>query len=217
MFTIDRIDAVAATLSEPDAPLWERARSLKVTLVPAPAVMLPSSSNWSGAPFGLLPALGFQALHNGSEVALRLAWEAPSPSHAQTAVPAEDVFPDAAALLFPLHPNAPIFMGATGAPVCMWHWKADTTSMATLATAQGIGTTRVLAESDVAVTSCWSDGFWRIVFRRGLLAGAVPDDQPVFSPAGTIRVGFAVWDGSRQEHAGMKAFSPNWVPCTLAS
>ena len=215
MFTINRSEVPAAVLAEPDASVWEQAPSVKVTLVPAPAIMMPATSSWHGGPYGLLSALGFQALHDGDELALRLAWEAQSPVTAPDGSGGDEFFPDAAALMFPLHPAAPIFMGAVGAPVCMWHWRADLVGSALINASEGIGTTRVLGESDVTVASRWSDGYWRVVFRRKLAPAAAVDMQPRFSTDAMIRVGFAVWDGNRQERAGMKAFSPNWTGCKL--
>ena len=219
MFTINRVDAPISDLSKPDAPLWEQAQGLKVPLIPAPVAMQPSvyvRSKWRDGQYGQLPELRFQALHNGVDLAIRLVWEAASLSQSRQDAPADnDFFPDSAALLFPMHPDAPIFMGLPGAPVCIWHWKANAEKRAAINTAEGIGSSRVLPATDVTADSLWADGYWQLVFSRRLVPEALPDAQPHFSTDGEIRTAFAVWDGLRQERAGMKAFSPNWTNCRL--
>lgn len=104
--------------------------------VPAPA-----AAYWAGVPeieIGLLaqmiakPGPGeartgkvrLQAVHDGRHIAFRLRWSDPEPSEAGKV----GEFSDAAALQFPVLDNAvppPIFMGAPGNPVHLFHWRAQ--------------------------------------------------------------------------------------------
>ena len=59
----------------------------------------------------------------GSEMCIRdrLEWACEIRANS---VKDNDEFTDAAALLFPLSEAAPLMMGAKGAPVSLWHWRA---------------------------------------------------------------------------------------------
>lgn len=217
MLKIQHVDVPTATLSDPDASLWHRVPNWKVDLIAAPVAMQPSKyvqSKWRDGQFGQLRALGFQVLHNGIDMALRLEWRTEVPP--RPILDDNDHFPDAAALLFPMHDHAPIFMGGEGMPVSIWHWKANGGKTAIANVAEGIGTSRALPEANIAVNGQWRDGHWQVVFCRSLMPDPTIATQPRFLPNEVIRVGFAVWNGSRQERAGLKTFSPVWTEFTLA-
>ena len=71
--------------------------------------------------------------------------------------------------------------------------------------AEGFGTIEPDQTQDARGSGAWRDGVWRIAI-------AVPRTQAAFafSEGMVIPVAFAVWDGSRGERNGQKAFSPTW-------
>jgi hypothetical protein len=68
--------------------------------------------------------------------------------------------------------------------------------------AEGFGTLETEKEHDGRANGVWNNGVWRVVI-------SVPRPQPErrLEPRKAIPVAFAVWDGSRNERNGQKAFS----------
>lgn len=217
MLEVPRVDDDISELNDPGASFWYERKALKIPLVPAPEAMQDAKyirSQWQDGGYGQLGNLGFQAAHTGSRLVLRLEWEQPN-QPVEPAMRGEADFPDAAALLFPLHEFAPIFMGDRRLPVSLWHWKDDGSQLATLSVAEGIGSSVLLPGEDVMTRALWQDGYWQLVFIRSLNGTGGSALQPDFGIGKPVRTGFAVWDGSRREHAGMKAFSPLWTEFIL--
>src|SRR3990172_4669853 len=73
--------------------------------------------------------------------------------------------------------------------------------------AKGVGTTEESPKSFTQARASWSDGHWQVVFTRPL---AIAGDGVQLSPKRGAKVAFAVWEGSHQERAGLKAFSKSW-------
>lgn len=213
---VKRLDVGAEELGDPAAVLWRAPMSRKIRLVPAPAGMQNSKyvqGKWRDGEFGRTRALGLQALHNGESVAFRLEWECGTRSDSGAD---NDQFADAAALLFPLSESAPLMMGTEGAPVNIWHWRADRPRAARDNVATGIGSSRLTAGNPVVATRAVHEhGRWFLVFRRSIAAVPPAAAAASFEPAKPFRMAVAVWNGSNAERAGLKAFSPEWVELTL--
>ncbi len=77
--------------------------------------------------------------------------------------------------------------------------------------AEGYGTIEPADEQDAMGIGVWSEGAWRIVI-------SVPRRQAKFSfeEGAIVPMAFAVWDGSRNERNGQKAFA-EWQDMELAS
>ncbi|MDP6403368.1 MAG: ethylbenzene dehydrogenase-related protein, partial [SAR202 cluster bacterium] len=77
--------------------------------------------------------------------------------------------------------------------------------------AEGYGTIEPADEQDAMGVGVWSEGVWRIVI-------SVPRGQANFSfeEGAIFPMAFAVWDGSRNERNGQKAFA-EWQDLELAS
>lgn len=211
-----RLDIDAETLGDPEATLWGRFVSRKVALVATPAGLQNSKyilAKWSDGQFGQTSALGLQAAHNGTELAFRLEWECAPRSDAPLD---NDQFADAAALLFPLSESAPLIMGAEGAPVNIWHWRADRPKAARNNVAAGIGTSRLTGNGPaIATRAVHHGGRWFLVLRRALTVTPPVAEAVQFETGKTHRVALAIWKGSNAERAGLKAYSPEWVELTL--
>jgi len=114
-----------------------------------------------------------------------------------------DVFPDAAAILAPAAPDAPLItMGSESAGVDGWLWRADR-EQGLRVSAHGLGSVeRLDVPPGTAVTAAWVDGRWGVRF-----------ELPVWdSLARQQAIGVAVWRGAASERGGLKAVSPNWIP-----
>lgn len=102
----------AALPSGPKDPAWDQARPLYVALTPL---------WWSE---NRIEGVTVQALHDGTELALRLAWLDPT---ADDRAVRHDEFRDAVAVQYSLSPDPPFYMGDNTAHggVNIWFWKAD--------------------------------------------------------------------------------------------
>ncbi len=75
--------------------------------------------------------------------------------------------------------------------------------------AEGFGSLESSSIQDAEGNGFWKNNTWRVVL-------SVPRKQPsfTFQPGAPFPMAFAVWDGSRNERNGKKAFSL-WAPLTL--
>jgi DMSO reductase family type II enzyme heme b subunit len=105
-------------------------------------------------------------------------------------------------------------MGAPGAAVNAWYWRADESGTGRHLVAEGLGTTRTLDTDIVRGAGVWKGGRWRVVIARAL---RVATDAPVaqLEPGTTTGFGVAVWEGEHGERAGIKAFSGDWQDLKL--
>lgn len=194
---------------------WRSAPATELRLVGTPLGMQPTGAiraKWSGRSIGAVKGVRVSALHTGRLLAFRLQWRDPSED---ASVVENTAFPDAAALLMPSVPDAPLFtMGAPGKAVTAWYWRADENGTGRHVVAEGIGTSRTVDTELVRGRGAWKDGVWRVVIARPL---QVQGDAPVtqLRPGESLRVGVAVWEGSHGERGGIKAFSPDWPELRL--
>lgn len=211
-----RVDVGSDVLGDPQAALWGQFAARKVALMPAPVGMQGSKyvlARWRDGEFGHTSAAGLQCAHNGREIAFRLEWECEKPV---ASVIDNDQFSDAAALLFPLTDAAPLMMGSEGAPVNIWHWRADRPKAGRNNVAEGIGTSRLTNAAPVVSTqAAHRSGRWALIFRRVLASGTPAAAAAQFTAGGDYRLAVAVWNGANGERAGLKAFSPEWVELKL--
>jgi DMSO reductase family type II enzyme heme b subunit len=128
-----------------------------------------------------------------------------------------NVFPDACGILMPLGGGDPPIdeMGSAAAPVNAWYWRASAPEEARNVVAGGLGTTRATAQSPVRARSLWEDGAWAVVFTRPLTVSGQAQEATPLAAGGAVKVGFAVWEGSNGERAGLKSFSREWRELTL--
>lgn len=213
---VRRVNQEPVVFGDPGSVLWSGFPARKVGLVGAPVGLQPSKyvqGKWRDGEFGQTRAAGLQVVHDGREVAFRLEWECARPV---SVVRDNDEFADAAALLFPLSESAPLMMGAEGAPVSLWHWRADRGKAARVNVAEGIGTSRLQGRAvGVETQAVHAGGRWSVVFRRVLAPQGAGPETVSFAVGGRYRVAVAVWSGAGSERAGLKAFSPEWVELEL--
>ncbi len=63
--------------------------------------------------------------------------------------------------------------------------------------------------------STWGNGAWAVVFARPLAVPELKDEAVQLAPGKPVKIGFAVWEGSNGERAGVKSFSKEWRELTL--
>lgn len=199
-----------ANFAEPQAPDWQAVDATDVEMVPAPLGLQPTEYiqvSWEDRPYGVLEQASIKAVHDGAKIAVQLSW-----ADAQPSTGAGEGFPDGAALGFPVRGEPELMqMGSAEAPMQFVQWQASK-SRARSVLAKGIGSTLPGAPVDETATGSWSGGRWTVVFTRSL-AGS--EESASLVPGDTTQIGIAVWNGSNEERAGIKAVSPDWTALTL--
>lgn len=211
------VTGVGATeLVDPDAGFWKEADDERISLMGTPLGMQPTGAirvAWAGKTIGVVDKVKVAAVHDGTTLAFRLEWD---DENQDGALGDTTSFPDAAALVFPVTDNAPLItMGAAGAAVNAWYWRADENDGGREVVAEGIGSSETLEPGSVSSHGVWRDGTWSVVITRALQGqGAVAQ----LSVGQTTGFGVAIWEGSQGERAGIKAFSgPEWLLLEIES
>ncbi len=207
---VQRVDAKNDELLDPAGAAWRRARASTVVLSPTPLDMQPTEYvrvSWKGRPYGKLSSMQVSALHNGQQVFFRLTWEDDS---VDGKIGDINQFADAAAVLFPVNGDAPLFgMGTKGKPVNGWLWRADWEKPKNVA-AEGMGTTQRGDDPALASGVQHKRGRWQLVLSRPFNGAEAPPGTVTLAPGAATKIAFALWQGANQERAGIKAFSPDW-------
>ena len=207
--------ADSASLLDPSSKIWSGRKREVLELMGTPAGLQPTGAiraAWADRKIGAISSVSVSALHDGEVIAFRLEWEDPSDD---ASITDNDTFPDAAALAFPVHEQAPIvLMGAPGMPVNAWYWRADEEDQGRHVSAEGLGTSRTLDRTLVKARGQWRSGRRAVVISRSMQIGDVPGAAQ-FAPGEQSRFGVAIWEGSHDERAGIKAFSGKWRELTI--
>jgi DMSO reductase family type II enzyme heme b subunit len=208
---VRRSEAKSKDLVNPASSAWRKARAEQAVLSPAPIDIQPAEYvivSWKGRPYGTTTSMQVGALHNGKEVFFRLAW---NDDTVDGKIGDINQFVDAAAVMFPLVPEAPLIgMGTTGQPVNTWYWRADWEQPKNVLT-EGMGSTQNRDDAALASQARHARGQWRVVIGRSLNMKGAPANTAPLAPGVTTKVAFAIWQGSNQERAGIKAFTPDWL------
>lgn len=212
---VGRVDARDEELLSPESAVWQEAPVNEVVLSPAPLEMQPAEYirvSRSGRPYGVVSSMKVSALHNGNSVFFRLVWQDDSEDGAIKDI---NQFVDAAAVMFPMAEDAPLIgMGIKGKPVNVWLWRADWERPKNV-TAEGMGTTKRREDPALSSAARHTDGHWNLVVGRSLEERDAPRGTVVLAPGTVSKIAFAIWQGSEQERAGLKAFSLDWQELVL--
>lgn len=202
-------------LLDPEGETWGRIRPETLSMMGTPLGLQPTGairSAWMNRTIGVVTSVAVSAVHTGEVLAFRLEWKDATENRE---LGDTNVFPDAAAVLLPSVEGAPLMtMGAPGAPVTAWYWRADDDGGGRQLVAEGIGTSRTPDQSLVRGHGVWKNGVWRVVIGRPL---RVQSSEPFaqLEAGRSTRFGVAVWEGSNGERGGIKAFSGDWHPLEL--
>lgn len=184
-----------------------------MTLQPTPVDSQPSEyviNAWKERPYGLTGELRVAAAHNGEALFFRLSWQDDTKD---VDIPDTDRFTDGAGVLFPVRSDATLLtMGTPDRPVNAWYWRPDLDQPLSV-TATGLGTTVRYTNASLAAVASYSAGGWQVVISRPFSARG--DEGVALMPGQTTMVGFAVWQGSNQERAGIKGVTLEWQPLEI--
>lgn len=205
----ERITAIA-DYAATTAAGWRQIAAETVEMAPAPVEMQPNGfiqANWRDRTYGQLASLEAQSVHDGTSIAVRLRWASERPETG-----GREGFPDGAAIAFPVTGEPALWsMGNEEEPVQFIQWQAMKNRVRSVV-AWGIGSSVPGSAVSESVTAGWSQGFWTIVMLRTLAGGP---EAATLQPGTETRIGFAVWNGSNEERAGIKAVSVDWSPLMI--
>jgi DMSO reductase family type II enzyme heme b subunit len=197
-------------LLDPDSRAWRAAGAESLRLIGTPVGLQPTAAiraAWTGKSIGAVDRVTVAAVHDGEALAFRLEWDDATENRE---LADNTSFPDAAAVLLPSTADASVMtMGAPGAAVNAWYWRADESGSGRHVSAEGLGTSRTLDVELVRGAGVWKDGRWRVVIARALRV-ATGDPVAQLTPGERTRIAVAVWEGGHGERAGIKAFSGDW-------
>jgi complex iron-sulfur molybdoenzyme family reductase subunit gamma len=197
-------------LLDPEGAPWRGIRPEAVPLIGTPLGLQPVPAiqvSWAGKKIGVVGEVSATAIHDGSLLAFRLEWGDASEDRS---VDDTTSFVDGAAILLPSKPaSLMLTMGAPGAEVNAWYWRADDDQKGRHVVAEGIGTSRTLDQELVRSHGVWKGGRWHVVITRAL---RVETTEPVaqLRSGEQTKFGIAIWEGSHGERGGIKAFSVDW-------
>ncbi|HEY5625950.1 MAG TPA: ethylbenzene dehydrogenase-related protein [Dehalococcoidia bacterium] len=213
MIKARRVEAADSALINPAGSEWGSAPATSLTLEPTPLISQPSvyvQAKWEAVDYGSIDAVSVQALHNDSGIFFRLQWD---DATEDDDIRDTDQFADAAAVLFPVNEDAPLAsMGSPQQPVNAWYWRPDMETPFSV-TSQGTGSTRRTVDPSLRSDSAHADDAWALVIGRALQTSG--DEYVQLSAGETVKVAFAVWQGSDNERAGLKAVTLEWQELEL--
>ena len=208
-----RVDQIKNYLS-PDSPSWSRVPTAQIGLMPTPLQMQPTEyirASWDGKKYGETPKLEVASVHDGEMWALRATWQGSGPRPTDSVDPVA-VFQDAFAIALPVRNNPVLaLMGSKDAPIHYLRWSADKKEVNSMI-ATGIGQSLPGPELKRSVQAQMQGSTWHIVIARAL-SGSKEVAQ--LAAGKKTAVGFALWRGSNEERAGIKAFSIDWTELAL--
>jgi len=211
--TAARIPAPGERLLDAAAPEWAAAAEETLSLQPTPWASQPSEyarNAWKDRPYGQTATVRVAAAHNGEVLFFRLDWQDETKDDGLRDT---TQFADGAAVLFPVRGDAQLqTMGSPEQPVNAWYWRADLEAPLEI-TATGLGTTVRLKDGSVSAAGSHEAGAWRVVISRPFSVRG--DGIAVLAPGQSGKVGVAVWQGSNQERAGIKATTLDWQPLEI--
>jgi len=186
----------------------------QIGLMPTPLQMQPTEyirASWESRKYGQTPKLEVASVHDGEMWALHASWHGNSPTPGGSVDPLS-IFPDAFAIALPVRNNPVLaLMGSKDAPIHYLRWSADKKELVSML-ATGIGLSLPGPELKRSAQAVMQGTAWHVVIARTL--GEGKDVAPLAAGKKTA-VGFALWRGSNEERAGIKAFSIDWTELAL--
>jgi DMSO reductase family type II enzyme heme b subunit len=204
-------------LLDPAAAEWSSISGETLKMDATPLANQPSEyikASRDAKSIGKVKSLTVQAAHNGSEIFFRLSWE---DSSKNVEITDDNQFPDGCGLLMPLSGGDPPIdeMGSKDFPVNAWFWRADLKDESRNTVARGLGSTQFSKKTPIVVKSRWDRDTWAVVFVRPLAVPEQKEEAVQLAAGQAVKIGFAVWEGSNGERAGVKSFSKEWRELAL--
>ena len=212
-----KVTASREQLQDPAAAEWRAIAGEALKLDATPLANQPSEyikASRDEKQIGKVRSLLVQAAHNGREIFFRLSWE---DANQNVEITDNNQFPDGCGILMPLAGGDPPIdeMGSKDAPVNAWFWRADLKDQPHNTIAKGLGSTQFSKTCPIQTKSLWGAGAWAVVFSRALTVPELKEETTQLAAGQAVKVGFAVWEGSNGERAGVKSFSKEWRELSL--
>jgi DMSO reductase family type II enzyme heme b subunit len=213
-----KVTASRGQLLDPVAAEWASIRGESIKMSATPLANQPSEyikASRDEKQVGKVRDLTVQTVHNGSDIFFRMSWEDATNNAETTDI---TTFVDACGILIPIKGGEPPIdeMGSKDYPVNAWFWRADYKDGEAKNTfAKGLGTTEFSKSSPIKAKAKWENGTWAVVFTRALAVPEQKDEAVQLAAGAAVQIGFAVWEGSNGERAGVKSFSKEWLELTL--
>jgi DMSO reductase family type II enzyme heme b subunit len=207
-----KVTASREQLLDPVAAGWNSIAGEPLTMAATPLANQPSEyikASRDEKQIGKVRNLMVQSVHNGQDIFFRLSWE--DDTH-NVEITDNNQFPDGCGILMPLKGGEPPIdeMGSKDWPVNAWFWRADLKDKPHNTIAHGLGTTQFSEKCPIQTKSTWGQSAWAVVFMRPLAVPEQKEETTQLAPGNSVKIGFAVWEGSNGERAGVKSFSKEW-------
>lgn len=213
-----KVSALRGQLLNPAATEWASILGESLKLDATPLANQPSEyikASRDEKQIGKVRSLEVKTVYNSSDVFFRLSW---ADETKDVEIGDSTTFLDACGILMPVKGGDPPIdeMGSQDYPVNAWLWRADyKDDMARNTYAKGLGTTEFSKESPIKARALWENSTWAVVFARPLAVPQQKDEAVQLAAGSAVKIGFAVWEGSNGERAGVKSFSKEWLELTL--
>jgi len=214
-----KVTATREQLLDPTSAEWRNIPGEALKMDATPLANQPSEyikASRDEKQIGKVRNLMVQSVNNGTDIFFRLSWEDGTEN---ITITDNNQFPDGCGILMPLSGGDPPIdeMGSKDAPVNAWFWRADFKDTARNTIARGLGSTLFSKQCPIQVKSTWGQGAWAVVFVRPLAVPELKDEAAQLAAGQPVKVGFAVWEGSNGERAGVKSFSKEWRELSIES
>jgi len=185
-------------LADPASSAWGGVPSEVVKLAPVDLAKQPTAyirEAWQHRAYGTTPSVAVAAATDGDGLYVRMEWPDDPEANGE--------FQDAAGVIFPAEAGSPVAtLGSANKAVDIWFWEQGREAPLGLVST-GPGVVRKVG-TKIAASARLADGKWSVVLRGPASAAKLGE------------VGFAVWNGSRGERAGLGSVSQQWLPIEKA-
>ena len=193
-----KVAKLTGALADPAAAAWQSVENVRVSLAPVALEAQPTEyirEAWRDRDYGQTAEAQVKAASDGDRLYLRVEWaDDPVPNHE---------FQDAVSAIFPTNGSGVLAtMGDAEKPLALWFWEQGRPGPLRLISS-GPGVVTKDATANLGANGVLANGRWSVV-----LSG--PADV-----ARKRKVALAVWNGSRDERAGLAAVSQEWLPLEM--
>lgn len=193
-----KVAKLSGALADPAAAAWQSVQDVRVALAPVALEAQPTDyirETWKDRDYGQTAEAQVKAACDGNRLYVRVEWaDDPAPNRE---------FKDAVSAIFPTNGSGMLAtLGDAAKPLALWFWEDGRPGPLRLISS-GPGVVTKDPEANLGATGALDGGRWSVV-----LSG----------PADVLqknKLGLAVWNGSRDERAGLAAVSQEWLPLEM--
>ncbi len=193
-----KVAKLSGALADPAAAAWQSVQDVRVALAPVALEAQPTDyirETWKDRDYGQTAEAQVKAASDGERLYVRVEWaDDPAPNRE---------FQDAVSAVFPTNGSGVLAtLGDAEKPLALWFWEEGRPGPLRLLSS-GPGRVKKDPEAKLGASGVLAGGRWSVV-----LSG----------PADVVqkqKLGLAVWNGSREERAGLAAVSQEWLPLEM--